>query len=295
VQCNRSTSSGRAGFTLVELMVALVISGLLMVVVFQMLSSQSRLAAVQSGKEEAQQNVRGALEVMSSELRGAVPGAILDARAQSITFMQPRAWGVVCSVVGSTVTALFPDAGTLDAWSTAEASGVLVNTGTLAAPVWAPDPLVAAGRARITGAQVLANGPNVGACAGMQAQGSALAVQITTDRVLVGAAGNLMLTYSLTRYDLAQTGGRWWLRRSSGVSSGVYNQQPLAGPMDSNGFGFTYFTAGNPPVQVAAPGTDPAGLRNLRMVQVRVASNSTQPVNGRVQRDSGTIVVTLRN
>lgn len=292
---NRSLRSRRAGFTLVELMVALIISGLLMVVVFQMLSGQSRLVAVQSGKEEAQQNVRGALEVMSSELRGAVPGAILEARAQSITFMQPRAWGVVCSVVGSTVTALFPDAGALDPWGTEEASGVLVNTGTLAAPVWLPDPQVAAGRARISAVQVLANGPNVGACAGMQAQGTALAVQITADRALVGAAGNLVMTYALTRYDLAQTGGRWWVRRSSGVSNGAYNQQPLAGPVESDRFGFTYFTAGNPPVQVAAPGTDPAALRNLRMVQIRVASNSSQAINNRVQRDEGTIVVTLRN
>jgi prepilin-type N-terminal cleavage/methylation domain-containing protein len=285
----------RAGFTLVELMVALVISGLLMAVVFQMLSGQSRLVAVQSGKEEAQQNVRGALEVISSELRGAMPGAILDARDQSFTFMQPRAWGVVCSVVGSTVTALFPDAAAVDAWNAVEASGVLVNTGTLAAPTWLPDPLNASARARITGAQVLANGPNVGACAGMQAQGAALAVQITTDKNLVGPAGSTLLTYSLTQYDLAQVNGRWWLRRSSGVTNGAYNQQPLAGPVEQDRFRFTYFTAGNPPVQVAAPGNNAAQLRALRMVQVRVASNSTQRINNRVQRDEGTITVTLRN
>lgn len=285
----------RAGFTLVELMVALVISGLLMAVVFQMLSGQSRLVAVQSGKEEAQQNVRGALEIISSELRGAMPGAILDARDQSFTFMQPRAWGVVCSVVGTTVTALFPDAAALDAWSTAEASGLLVNTGTLAAPVWSPDPQSATPRARITAAQVLANGPNVGACAGMQAQGSAIAVQLTTDRVVVGLAGSTLMTYSLTQYDLAQVSGRWWLRRSSGVTNGVYNQQPLAGPVEQARFRFTYFTAGNPPVQVAAPGNNAAQLRALRMVQVRVASNSTQRINNRYQSDEGTITVTLRN
>lgn len=292
---SRPFRSRRAGFTLVELMVALVISGMLMAVVFQMLSGQSRLVAVQSGKEEAQQNVRGALEVIASELRGAVPGALLDAQATSLTFMQPRAWGVVCAVAGTTVTALFPNTGAVDAWNVAEASGVLVNTGTLNAPVWRPDPRTPAARARITGAVTLLNGPNVGACAAMQAQGAAVAVQITTDQPLTGAVGNSVLTYSLTRYDLAQVSGRWWLRRTSGVTGGAYNQQPLAGPLEDNGFGFAYFTAGNPPVQVAAPGNNAAVLGTLRMVQVRVASNSTQRINGRVQRDEGTITVTLRN
>lgn len=132
-------------------MVALVISGLLMTVVFQMLSGQSRMVAVQSGKEEAQQNVRGALEVISSELRGAMPGALLDAQQRSLTFMQPRAWGVVCGVAGMTVTALFPITGAVDAWTVAEASGVLINQQMdLTLPAnWLPNPLAPAGRAQI--------------------------------------------------------------------------------------------------------------------------------------------------
>ena len=294
--CNQSRSP-RAGFTLVELMVALVISGLLMAVVFQMLSGQSRMVAAQSGKEEAQQNVRGALEVISSELRGAVPGALLEAQEKSLTFMQPRAWGVVCSVAGNTVTALFPTTGGVDAWNAVEASGVLINQNAdpAGAPVWLPTPAVAAGRARINAATVLAGGPNVGDCAGMQAQGAAQAVQITADRPLVGAQGQNVVTYSLTRYDLAEVDGRWWLRRNSGVTNGVYNQQPLAGPLEQDRFQFTYFTAGNPPVAIGAPGTDAAALATVRMVRVRVASNSTMRINSRVQRDEGTVTVLLRN
>lgn len=289
--------SSRAGFTLAELMVALVISGLLMTVVFQMLSGQSRMVAVQSGKEEAQQNVRGALEVISSELRGAMPGALLDAQQRSLTFMQPRAWGVVCGVAGMTVTALFPITGAVDAWTVAEASGVLINqqTDPTLAANWLPAPQAAAGRAQITGVQVLAGGPNVGACAGMQAQGNVQAVEITTNRVLLGARGASVVTYSLTQYDFAQVGGRWWLRRNSGVSGGAYNQQPLAGPLEANGFTLSYFTAGNPPALIAAPGTNALALGTVRMVQVRVASNSTQTTNGRVQRDEGTVTVLLRN
>ncbi|HEY0014786.1 MAG TPA: prepilin-type N-terminal cleavage/methylation domain-containing protein [Longimicrobium sp.] len=289
--------SPRAGFTLAELMVALVISGLLMTVVFQMLSGQSRMVAVQSGKEEAQQNVRGALEVISSELRGAMPGALLNAQDRSLTFMQPRAWGVVCGVAGSTVTALFPITGGVDSWNVAEASGVLINqAATPADPaVWLPNPLAPAGRAQIQQVQVLAGGPNVGACAAMQAQGNVQAVQIATSQPLTGAQGATVVTYTLTQYDFAQVGGRWWLRRNSGVSGGTFNQQPLAGPLEANGFTLSYFTAGNPPVAIAAPGTNAAALASVRMVQVRVASNSTQTVNSRVQRDEGTVTVLLRN
>lgn len=295
---SRPFRSRRAGFTLVELMVALVISGLLMAVVFQMLSGQSRMVAVQSGKEEAQQNVRGALEVISSELRGAVPGALLDAQEKALTFMQPRAWGVVCAVAGNTVTALFPNTGAVDAWNAVESSGVLINQNANPAgpAAWLPSPAVAADRAQITGVQVLAGGPNVGDCAGMQAQGDALAVAITTNKVLVGAQGNNVVSYSLTRYDLAEVDGKWWLRRNSGVTGGAYNQQPLAGPLEEDRFRFTYYTAGNPPVAMgAAPGANAAVLATVRMVQVRVASKSTQTINNRVQRDEGTVTVLLRN
>ena len=73
-------------------MVALVIAGFIMATVFQILTGQSRVVAVQGAREETQQNVRGALEIVSSELRAGIPQGILAANAQSITFMQPRAW-----------------------------------------------------------------------------------------------------------------------------------------------------------------------------------------------------------
>ena len=53
--------------------------------------------------------------------------------------------------------------------------------------------------------------------------------------------------------------------------------------------------AADPATPVAAPGTTAAGLNALRMVQVRVAAESEQTVNGRPQQDEGTIGVMLRN
>jgi prepilin-type N-terminal cleavage/methylation domain-containing protein len=85
------------GFTLVELLVALVISGILVAAVFQALGSQARFSEMQSGREEVQQNARASVELISSELRSIPPqGFTIGAEGQSITFQLPRAWGVMC-------------------------------------------------------------------------------------------------------------------------------------------------------------------------------------------------------
>jgi prepilin-type N-terminal cleavage/methylation domain-containing protein len=293
VHSRTSDPRRRGGFTLVEIVVALVIAAGLAGAVFTLLNGQSRMVSVQGSRQEAQQNVRGALEVLSSELRGAVPGAITVAGSQTLTFMQPRAWGVVCAAAGGVVTAVFPAVNALDAFTVSETNGVVVQRNPFTAnPVLVPDPQVAA-PARITAVATLAS-PTAGACATSGASAGARAVQITTNGAFVGAvAGDLAVTYTLTRYDIAQVDGKWWLRRSNGVSNGVYNQQPLAGPLDQSLFRFTYF-AGTPPAEVPAP-TTAAERRALRMVRVQVVANSTQSLEGRTQRDSGAVTILLRN
>ena len=284
-------------------MVALVISGILMATVFQILSGQTRVVAVQGAREETQQNVRGALEIVSSELRTAFPQGITQATAQSITFMQPRAWGVVCGSNGAnSIDAIFPSTQALGAFTASSASGVVINTG---APNWRPRAETDNARATVTAVQVLGNGV-AGQCAGANAVGAAgnvVTARITADWAIETLLGDLTLParqevmlYVVTSYDVAQVGGRWWLRRSNGVDgNGQPDQQPLAGPLrDNAGFALTYFAA-DPAVPVAAPGTTAAQLNALRMVQVTVATESQQSVNGRRQSDAGTVSVMLRN
>ncbi len=281
------TRRARGGFTLVEVLVALVISTLLAAVVFQMMSGQSRIVATQSAKEEAQQNVRGALEVISSELRGAVPAGILSADAQALTFMQPRMWGLVCGGAGNTVTALFPTTGAIVP-TPGEATGVMVNQGSLAAPVWAPAPPL---RVQVTRIEDM-GGPAWGTCAGLNASGSLRAFQI--DAAGIGALAvpqRTVVLYTMTRYDVAQVGSAWWLQRSNGMDNGQYVQQPLAGPVERDKVGFTYFGA-NAAAPLAVPVATPG---NVRMVRVQVVTNSSQTLNGRAQRDSGAVTVMLRN
>lgn len=296
----------RGGFTLVELLVALVISGVLMATVFQILTGQSRAVAVQGAREESQQNVRGALEIVASELRTAVPQGIVRADAQAITFMQPRAWGLVCGSTGAnSVDAIFPSTQALGAFTSEGGAGVVINTAA-AGHDWRPRIATNNARALIDDIQQLGNGES-GACAGANpvgASGNVVTVRITANWAIETLVGNLaspnrreIMLYALTRYDVAEVNGRWWLRRSNGVDgNGEPSQQPLAGPLRGGqaGFALTYFGA-NPAVPVAAPGGTAASLEALRMVQVNIATESQQSINNRRQEDQGTVSVMLRN
>lgn len=283
---------GRGGFTLVELAVAVLIGALLITVVFQMVSGQVRVTALQSAREETQQNTRGALEIMTSELRSALPAGILRAEAQAITFMQPRAWGVLCDGVtgATTIDVMLPDVGADDAWTASRANGVLVRTtgGALSpAPAGGLAASLAA-RARIATSTELA----AGSCAGLQAQGSVKAVRLTLSQAVTGNRADPVALYTLTRYDV-DPGSVKWLRRNSGLTDAdAFIPQPLAGPLVTENFSLEYRDAAGTviPVPVAA-----ASLPNIRQIRIRVATESSQRLNGRTQQDAGETVVTLRN
>ena len=55
-----------AGFTVVELMVAIVLTGILATIMFQLMQGQGRFAGLQDARQEVQQNDRGALDLITS-------------------------------------------------------------------------------------------------------------------------------------------------------------------------------------------------------------------------------------
>jgi prepilin-type N-terminal cleavage/methylation domain-containing protein len=281
---------GRGGFTLVELAVALLIGALLVTVVFQMMSGQARLTGTQSAREETQQNTRGALEIMSSELRAGVPAGILEASPQAITFMQPRTWGVLCADAAgaATFTVAFPDVGADAAWAPGRGNGVLVQTG---AAAFVPSPAAGlAGRAWIQASQEVAN--NAANCPA-RPQGNVKVVQLTTSVGVAALQGSPVAVYALTRYEVATVDRRLWLHRNNGVSgTDEFLPQPLAGPLAANRFNLEYRTGAGAAIPAANLA---ANLANIRQVRIRVVTESTQRMNGTAQRDSGETVVTLRN
>jgi Tfp pilus assembly protein PilW len=270
----------------------MLIGALLITVVLQMVSGQVRVTAVQSAREETQQNTRGALEIMSSELRSVVPAGILAAAPQSLTFMQPRAWGLLCTAAllpTATFNVAVPNAGADAAWAAGRANGVLV-TGAVAG-TYSPSPALGmAGRARITAS---AEVPNNTANCGLNPAGNVKVIRVTTSVGVTGAAGAAVAFYTLTQYDVAAVSGQLWLRRNSGVnSSDAFVPQPLAGPLAANRFDLEYRTGAGAAIPAATLGVN---LANIRQVRIRVVTESTQRMNGRAQRDSAESVVTFRN
>ena len=277
------------GFTLVELLAALVIAGVLAAVIFQFLSGQSRFAELQNAREEVQQNARTALDVISSELRGVGHQGIVAAGEESIRFRLPYIWGIACgyepSPSGSHLVVLFPP-------------GVVADfTDGLV-----PDSLAAdtpEGWRFFSGVVDATSG---GATQAAQRCNTELglnpplpastAVQTSRARRYAGvpegiAAGAPVYLYDRVAYRVssgASFGGRW-IQRGTGVTSSA--MQPFAGPLPAaGGLHFDFRDA------ESVPTSNPDAVRS---VDIRVVTVSRARFNGEPQHDTASTLIHLRN
>lgn len=278
-----------AGFTLIELLVSLVISGLLAVVIFQLIEGQGRFTSMQSAREEVQQNSRASLELIASELRAVPPGGITEATDTTIGFRLPRVWGVVCEDLA---------AGAVSAWIATP-------------PATFPDPFpenvklqqgtewgialegATAGTYETATISAVTTGTNSCAAAlGLDATDLAEYRQIAMGS-LSGpvTVGSRVFLYQQVRYDRAYSSypGLWIRRNSVGSGGGA---QPMAGPVvegadDTRGFLLTYF--GNTGI-LPLPLADPA---DVRRVQVKVSMESRN--KKLAQKDTDSLVIHLRS
>lgn len=289
---------GRDGFTLVEILVAMVITAILATVVFQLIQGQGRFVQMESSREEVQQNTRGALELIASELRSIPAGAIDTAASSRIRFRLPRAWGVLCDNVN-------PTSGT---------AGIAFPAGTF--PTDFPSDLASAADWGIavptsasggyTAATITAVSTGMGNCTaniGLQA-GTGAAVRQFTYQLPSGTpaatAGSAVFLFQRVEYDAAASSSGSppgiWLRRGTVASS----PQPMAGPLlatdtltSTTGLSFTYYCGTQ--LLTAAQVAARANWLSIDRIRVRVAMQSRNKLKGvrEVQRDS--ITVHLRN
>lgn len=281
------------GFTLIELILALVLAGFVGTLVFQMLSSQGRFAQMQSSREEVQQNARAALDLVTSELRVVPRGAIVRADPNRIVAEVPLAWGLLCGPPTSTsANIIVPDVlpATSSAVQLAMSDSVTGEWTRTAAPTEANPGLSVA----------LADAATTTACrgaAGLNAMGEGTVYSLSGSGFSSTAArGSTVYLFRRVEYMVGTSEGfpgNWLLRRwGAGQSQAT---QPVAGPLTGEGILFNYFLddATSPG---SAPGTDPVALNRVTRIQVTVHSSATrESTPGRRETDEQATLVHLRN
>jgi prepilin-type N-terminal cleavage/methylation domain-containing protein len=287
----RRIPANRRGFTLLELLIAVLISGILVTAVFQLLLGQGRFARLTTAREEVQQNARAAMELISSELRGVTPHSLVEANANAIRFHQPRAWGLVCrdlTVADAEIwvrfpEGVFPPAGYPPVGSP---STLTQRWGLGVAQTADPtQPPVAWNHVQTVNFAATANpcptAAGLGAGIGVDDRGFTGAG--FADAAAPVARGSRVYVYEEVGYR-AQDG---WIERLIG------DWHPMAGPLPAaDGLVFRYFRANGSELGAPVAAADRWQIASIR---VSVRTRSTASFGNQHQEDLATTTVSLRN
>lgn len=295
---NRAPHDPRtAGFTLAELLVSLVIAGFLAGVILQLVTSQARFTDIQYARQEVQDNARGTLELLGSELRTVpLPGGLLMAGEDTIRFRSPMAWGVYCGESSGSRYVVF-DKGV---WVTAAAGGIPLRTGLVlqrsegsldgtVPPVFDSDDDAA--RSDTLSPALVETSP----CKGLMDDPTRTVVVRfdNVDATVPGAPGLAAYVWRSVAYGGGApnaAGDRWMTRELSGSGS----PEPLAGPIDS--LTFRYLNAAGVAFTAPVDVTKRDSIRNVRVIVKMRARQGTGVSSGdRKVSTRDSITVSLRN
>jgi prepilin-type N-terminal cleavage/methylation domain-containing protein len=276
-----------AGFTLVELLIAMVIAGFLAGVILQVVTGQARFTDVQYARQEVQDNARGTLELVGSELRGVpLPGGLIHASEDSIRFAAPVIWGVYCGAAGGSHFAIFDKGAWVNGAASIPASpGLAVQTAELNATAGTVAAFQFSGS--VTRSDTLnAAGAAASPCGTLTSAPTQTSV-VKIDGVAAGVtpvAGLAVYLYRTVAYGdgLPVTSGDRWMTRENGGQP-----EPLAGPIEY--VAFRYLDAAGATV---ASG-DLNAVRSVRVVVAMKARKMSGASTFVTSEDS--ITVALRN
>lgn len=292
----------RAGYTLVELIIAVTILGIMGSMVAQLMMSQQRFFQRMSEQTSVRRELRTAIGTLPTELRGlsTAGGDVSAFGASSLTFRSTIGTSFVCErvssttidvppvnsahmstsnwvttpAVGDTVFALRHDSAGVsgDFWSVHRITGVSASAGFCVSSPYL-DPVQDAGKARYRFTVTPA----------------------LPDSVVAGGA--LRFTRS-ARYELAQqSSGRWYLQRQE-LQGGVWSTPVvLSGPYvapaagGAGGFALAYFDSTGTAV---AAGGDARRIARID-VALRTIGQSGSDVRAGAVVDSVRLSVAMRN
>jgi Tfp pilus assembly protein PilW len=257
------------GFVLAELLVAMVVAAIIGVALTQLIISQSRFVALQSGVMQARGGARAALNVLATDLRMVTDSGLVAASPDSVTVRVAFAFGVACrQSSGTTIVSLLPsDSASYFtasisgyAWRDTAGAYVYVEPATIASP--------SAPLSSCTGATPPITTLTTSAW-------PARAVGLRPNDVRT-AEGTVVYLYQLVRYAFAPSGelpgriGLWRRVLSTGASD------ELVAPFDTSAsFQFLVGSSLTPRV------TPPADLTTVQGLRLLLVALSEQPPEGR--------------
>lgn len=284
----------RRGFTLVELLVALVLLGIVTAAIYRVLVNNQRMYHSQTQRIDLAQNIRAAVTILPAEFRelNASDGDIKGMWADSIQIRALRQFGVICfapALTGGVVTGKFlrlRNQFLLGSQSFASNDSVLVfHEGDESSR---NDDGWAVGRVSGVVTGVAENCPDATAGTRLNIDFVAFAAPLTN---VAGAitVGGTVRGFQIVTYKLLQgADGLWYL----GVRGPAGGLQPLIGPLTGNtGLRLNYFDAAGAVTAV------PANVAQIEIiVRGRTAQAIQLPSGGRVTPvDSIVTRVALRN
>jgi prepilin-type N-terminal cleavage/methylation domain-containing protein len=257
----------RRGFTLIEVLLALVIMGMVTGAIYQLLNTNQRLSLAQAEQVNLQSNVRTGSLVVPNELRElkTVLGSgdptqndVTVADANGITYRAMRGLGFLCQNAGANEVRI--DASTWSGTRTPEATrdGLYV--------FWDQDPDDEDDDSWV---QLAITGVANSTC------GAVPAVSLTVPGVPAVPAGTPVRVFELMRLDIDQdASGEYWLWAES--INGGGGPQRLLGPLTNNGFQLQYLnSAGNVTAALDAITSIRITVRGLTDDAVRAAGTGT--------------------
>ena len=288
----------RNGFTIVELLIALVLFLIVSAATFQLLNNTQRVSRAQAERTEMQSNMRAGALIVPAELRsigydrfvtgtgnpaGTIMSDILGMAADSIAFRAVRSSGIICNVAANTYVL---DTGGFYTGYRAIAAGrdtLMVfgemNPNFMSDDIWF--------RKRITGV-------GAGNCTAAYGGGRA-GTAITTDDAVPGdsiVVGAVFHSFEVMSYKLLQGADNRWYLNARSMSNPGDAYQPMIGPLAPNGFALKYYDVN---------GNETAVRANVRTIQVTMISQSSSRTsdmgssNQQIQTDSVVTRVALRN
>lgn len=280
----------RAGFTLIELMVGIVLSTAVLGAVYSLLTNNQRFYRAQSQIVDVQQNIRAVGQILPSELRelAASDGDIIEMSDTALTIKAMRGFGLTCSAASPSAGTIVLRNSLLSGYRGIDPTrdSVLVfrdgDSTRSSDDRWLHSPILSVTTAGVT-------------CTDGAAGTRLLLTGLVGGTGLLDSVslGSPVRTFEVVNYRLYQDSDRsWWLGVRTFSTSGWSSTSPVAGPLrPDDGLTFTYMDEDGDTT------ADPTAVAQIELV---VRGRSTQPINVKGRRpgqyeDSMTVRVALRN